>query len=411
MPESDRIEFPGASGDLLAARLDRPAGRVRGWALFAHCFTCSKDFVASTRIARALTQRGIGVLRFDFTGLGHSAGDFANTDFSSNIEDLVRAADWLREHHEAPAILVGHSVGGAAVLAAAARIPEATGVASIAAPADPGHIARLFEAGREEIETRGAADIEIAGRTFRIRRELLDDLAESKLEDAIGGLKRALLVLHSPIDNQVGIEHASRIFAAAKHPKSFVSLDDADHLLTRPADAAYAAEMIAAWAGRFLPPEPPGPQASDDHEVVVQETREGRYTQAVAVGRHGLRADEPVALGGADTGPSPYGFLLTALGACTAMTLRMYAERKELPLERVTVRLRHEKIHAKDCAECETKTGMLDRIDREIQIEGPLDDAQRARMMEIADRCPVHRTLENEVLVRTCAAADPASVQ
>ncbi len=410
MAATDRIEFPGVSGDLLAASLDRPAGRTRGWAVFAHCFTCSKDFVASTRIARALAERGIGVLRFDFTGLGHSEGDFANTDFSSNVEDLVRAADWLRDTHGPPAILVGHSLGGAAVLAAAARIPETKAVATLGAPADPEHVTRLFAESREEIERSGEARVELAGRSFRIRKALLDDLAGSKLEAGIRDLRRALLVLHSPVDNQVGIENASRIFAAARHPKSFVSLDDADHLLTRPADAAYAAEVIAAWASRFLPSAPEGPRATDEHEVVVRETREGRYTQDVAAGRHALRADEPIGLGD-DSGPSPYGFLLTALGSCTSMTLRMYAERKKLPLERVTVRLRHEKIHAEDCAECETRVGKIDRIQRVIELEGPLDEAVRARMLEIADMCPVHRTLSGEVLIETRAAATAATVQ
>lgn len=404
---SDRIEFPSAGGHALAARLDPPPGRPRAFALFAHCFTCSKDFVASARIARALAERGVAVLRFDFTGLGGSGGEFANSNFSSNVDDLVAAADWLRQEHEAPALLVGHSLGGAAVLAAAARIPEAVGVATIGAPVDPEHVAELFAGSREEIETRGEAEVQLAGRPFRVRKQLLDDLAGTRLEPAIGALGRALLVLHSPVDNQVGIDNASRIFGAARHPKSFVSLDDADHLLTRPADAAYAAEVIAAWASRFLPAEPEGPRAEDDQEVVVQETGEGKFANAIRVGPHALLADEPTSVGGDDTGPGPYGLLLASLGACTSMTLRLYADRKGWPLERVAVRLRHDKIHARDCAECETREGRVDRIEKSIALEGPLDDEQRGRLLEIADRCPVHRTLHSEVRVESRLEAGP----
>lgn len=410
MAQTDRIEFPGSSGDLLAAKLDRPPGRPRAWALFAHCFTCSKDFVASKRIAQALADRGIAVLRFDFTGLGSSAGDFANTNFSSNVGDLVRAAEWLGRNHEAPSILVGHSLGGAAVLAAAPRIPEAVAVATIGAPADPEHVVQMLADRRNEIETRGEAEVELAGRTFRIRKQLLDDLAESKLDD-LAELRKALLVLHSPVDNVVGVENASRIFLAARHPKSFVSLDDADHLLTRPADAAWAADLIATWASRFLPEEPAAERPEDDAEVLVQETGEGTYANVIRVGPHVLASDEPPSVGGDDTGPTPYGYLLASLGACTSMTVRMYANRKQWPLERVRVRLRHEKIHARDCEACETETGKIDHIESEIALEGPLDDTQRARLMEIADRCPVHRTLHSEVLVETRPAATEPAVQ
>jgi putative redox protein len=398
---SDRIEFPGSQGEPLAARLDRPAGRARAWALFAHCFTCSKDFVASKRVSQSLAERGIGVLRFDFTGLGGSGGEFANTDFTSNVADLVAAADWLRAEHAAPALLVGHSLGGAAVLAAAAQIPEAVGVATLGAPADPEHVAKLFSTSRDEIERSGEAQVELAGRPFRIRKQLLDDLASHSLDERVGSLKKALLVLHSPLDNQVGIENATRIFAAARHPKSFVSLDDADHLLSRPGDAAYAADVIAAWAERFLPPAAEAPHAGDDHEVVVRESGAGRFGQEIAVGRHVLPADEPTWLGGDDAGPSPYGLLLAALGACTSMTLRMYADRKGWPLERTSVRLRHDKVHAQDCAECETQDGHIDRIRKSVQVEGELDAEQRRRLLEIADRCPVHRTLQSEVHIES----------
>ncbi len=400
-PTSLRVEFEGSKGSVLAGRLDLPPGNPHGFALFAHCFTCSKDFVASARLSRALAARGIGVLRFDFTGLGSSEGDFANTDFSSNVEDLVRAADWLRRERTAPLLLVGHSLGGSAVLAAAARVPEAVGVAVIAAPAEPAHVTGLFAGEREQIETRGEAEVELAGRRFRIRRELLDDLGAQRLEDAIRGLRKALLVLHSPVDQIVGIDNASRIFAAARHPKSFVSLDRADHLLSRREDADYAAEVIAAWASRFLPAARDTGQAADQGEVIVRENGVGPFGQDVLAGPHALAADEPAAVGGSDSGPTPYALLLAALGTCTSMTLRMYARQKSLPLARVTVRLRHQKIHAQDCAECETREGKIDRIERSIELEGELDDAQRRRLLEIADRCPVHRTLQSEVRIET----------
>ena len=334
-----RIEFPGGSGARLAARLDAPEGAPRAFALFAHCFTCSKDLAAVSRIARGLAARGLAVLRFDFTGLGHSEGEFANTDFSSNVDDLVAAADWLRAEHRAPALLVGHSLGGAAVLAAAARIPEATAIATIGAPAEPAHIERLFAARREEIEARGEAEVELAGRRFRIRRELLDDLAAQRLEPALAGLRRALLVLHSPRDEVVSIDAASRIFLAARHPKSFVSLDDADHLLREPADATYVAEVLSAWASRYLPgaAEGAGDGPADGEGEVVVESAGGRFAQRIRVGRHALRADEPRAAGGDDGGPTPYDLLLAALGACTSMTLQLYAARNEPPTARSTI--------------------------------------------------------------------------
>jgi uncharacterized OsmC-like protein/fermentation-respiration switch protein FrsA (DUF1100 family) len=401
---SRRFEFAGSQGDRLVGRLELPpdGAAPRACALFAHCFTCSKDLAPATRIARGLAAHGIAVLRFDFTGLGSSEGEFANTDFSSNVEDLVRAARALSGELDAPALLVGHSLGGAAVLSAAARLPEVRAVATLGAPASPEHAARLFGDRLAEIERRGEAEVSIAGRRFRIRRELLDDLAGQRLEETIRGMRKALLVLHSPVDEVVGIENASRIFQAARHPKSFLSLDGADHLLSRRADAAWAADVLAVWASRYLPATAAREtSAAGPGEVVVSESGEGRYAQTIVTGPHFLRADEPREAGGDDTGPGPYDLLLAALGACTSMTLRMYAERKGLPLEHVSVRLHHARIHASDCAECETRIGKVDSIRREISLRGALDVQQRARLLEIADRCPVHRTLRSEVRVES----------
>jgi putative redox protein len=399
-PDTVKVEFPGALGAGLNARLDLPVAPPRAYALLAHCFTCSKDTRAATYVAAALAERGIATLRFDFTGLGGSGGDFANTDFTSNVGDLVAAADFLRSRYRPPALLVGHSLGGAAVLAAAARVPEATGVATINAPFDPAHVLRLIP-NRDEIARTGEAEVVLAGRPFRIRKELLDDFARQNLADSVRRLGKALLVMHSPRDDTVEIENATRIFQAARHPKSFVSLDPADHLLTRREDATYAGHVLAAWAERHLGDAGPEAPAAAPGKVVVRETREGKFTQLVAAGRHIVRADEPVAAGGLDSGVSPYDFLLAGLGACTSMTLRLYADRKGLPLERVAVELGHDKIHAVDCADCEAKEGKIDRIERVIRLEGPLDAGQRAKLLEIADKCPVHRTLTSEIKIPT----------
>jgi len=397
---SERFDFPNARGDKLAAVLDLPAGAPRAYALFAHCFTCGKNVLAARRISEALNAQGIAVLRFDFTGIGSSEGEFANTTFSSNVADLVAAADHLRTMRGPPSLLIGHSLGGAAVLAAAEQVAEARAVVTIAAPCDPGHVTHLFKDHLEAIGTQGEVEVALAGRPFRIRREFITDVAEQKLTERIGRLRKALLIFHSPTDDTVGIENAAHIFGAAKHPKSFISLAGADHLLTRKSDAVYVANVLAAWAERYLET-PAKPEADGARRVVVTETRMGTFQQTIEIGPHRLTADEPLAAGGLDSGPSPYDLVLAGLGACTAMTLRLYAEHKTLPLERVSVALTHSKIHAQDCADCETREGKIDRIERVVTLTGALSDAQRARLMEIADRCPVHRTLTSEIDIRT----------
>jgi putative redox protein len=383
---TETIRFPGAQGAQLAARLDTPVGSPRAYALFAHCFTCSRESKAATTVSQALAGHGIATLRFDFSSL----------EFASNVQDLVAAAAWLREQRGAPQILVGHSLGGAAVLAVAAAIPEVRAVATIGAPFDPSHVAHLVTVTKE-----AAADVEvsIAGRPFRVHKDFFEDLAARNSAATIAALRKPLLVLHSPRDTVVDIDNASKIFLAAKHPKSFVSLDRADHLLTQREDALYAANVLAAWASRYLEAERIDDQAVPG--VRVAEAGEGRFAQMIFAGRHRWRADEPVAVGGDDSGPGPYELLLAALGACTSMTVRMYAEQKKWPLERVSVELRHDKVHATDCAECETREGKIDRIERVLTLEGSLDEAQRARLLEIANKCPVHRTLHSEVWIPT----------
>ncbi len=407
-----RAAFKGSSGHELAARLDLPAGPVRAFALFAHCFTCSKDVLAAKRIASGLAQAGVGVLRFDFTGLGSSEGEFANTNFSSNVEDLVRAAGYLREAYSAPAILIGHSLGGAAVLAAAASIPEAKAVVTIGAPADVGHVLAQFGSSLDEIRGKGEAQVSLAGRSFSIKRSFVEDAEGQRLEGRIRSLGRALLVMHAPLDDVVGIEHASKIFLAAKHPKSFVSLDNADHLLSGPEAAAYAAGVIVAWAAKYLPADT-SMQGDLDH-VMVRETGQGKFQSMVVSGRHRLLADEPTEVGGLDSGPSPYDYLAIALGACTAMTLRIYADHKKLSLGRLSVEVRHGKVPAAHCIDCghvaEGREGKIDRFERIISVDGEVDQALSNKLVEIAGKCPVHRTLEaaSAVVTRVAPAAGAA---
>jgi putative redox protein len=401
---TQRIRFRGST-DELDARLDLPTGQPRAFALFAHCFTCSKDSVAASRVSRALAQQGIAVLRFDFTGLGGSDGDFANTTFSSNVEDLHRAVDHLRASYAAPRILIGHSLGGAAVLRAASGVPEAAAVVTIGAPSDPYHVTHLLGEDRERIQQRGEQRVLLAGREFTIRRQFLEDIAEHHLTATLGDLRKALLILHSPRDETVAIDHARRIYEAARHPKSFVSLDGADHLLTAAADARYVAGVISAWVSRYLPDdEAEAPDVRGPRTVHVAEAGQGRFTQHVTIGPHRMVGDEPPGVGGDDLGPSPYDFLLTALGTCTAMTLRMYADHKQLSLSGVEVELGHEKVHAEDCRDCESPSGRIDVIERVIRLRGELNEDQRVSLLRIADKCPVHRTLHAEVKVRTRSA-------
>ena len=394
-----RLTFEGAHGDTLAARLELPKSEPKAYALFAHCFTCSKNLNAAVNISRALAEAGIAVLRFDFTGLGESEGDFADTNFSSNVDDLVAAAEFLEVHYGAPQLLVGHSLGGAAVLQAAHRVPSAKAVATLGAPSEPEHVTRHLESSVEQIEREGVAEVSLVGRKFNIKKQFLDDLRTSNMRRVIHKLNKALLVLHSPIDNAVGVQNAADIFITAKHPKSFVSLDNADHLLTRDRDSCYAGAVIATWAAKYLDTQQT-PTWTDDISKArtVARTEETFRTEVVTHGEL-LLADEPESMGGTDTGPTPYDYLAAALSSCTSITLRMYADRKEWPLEAVEVEVKHKKIKSENS---NGKTSRHDHFDRELKLYGDLDETQRERLLEIAERCPVHRTLESkEVEVAT----------
>ncbi|WP_372019233.1 alpha/beta fold hydrolase [Tistrella mobilis] len=420
-----RPEIAGRDGRPLPVLVDLPEGGAvtAGWAIFAHCFTCSAASTAATRIARGLAAEGLGVLRVDFTGSGEGCEPPA-PDFAADVEDIILAAGWLERSHAAPVLLIGHSLGGTAVLAAAPRLAAVRAVATIGAPSAPEHILHHLGRAADGALEDGRAVLPLGSGTITVTRDFVQGVRETDVLRGLGRLHKALLVMHAPLDQTVGIDEATRIFVAARHPKSFVSLDTADHLLNGAADASYAAGVIAAWAAHYTRDDRAGrrhgagagaPDAAavdaataagappPEGRVVVAENGRGKLGNTVRVGRHIQLADEPVAVGGQDGGPAPYDYLLAGLGACTSMTIRMYADRKGWPLTRVTVTLAHAKVHARDCAECETREGKIDVIDREILLDGPLDDDQRAKLMEIADKCPVHRTLHSEILVRTRA--------
>ncbi len=407
-----RIEasFSNQQGESLTGLLEIPVDAVRSYALFAHCFTCSKDNLAAARIARALADLGIAVLRFDFTGLGNSKGDFSSTNFSSNLQDLMAAANYLEQQYAAPTLLIGHSLGGSAVLAVAQDLPAVKAVVTIGAPATAAHIKHLFADSYHALTHQPSVQVELGGRSFNIQRQFIDDLEKYNSVAHIQSLKKALLIFHSPLDKVVSIDEAARIFTAAKHPKSFVSLDHADHLLSSPEDSQYVAEVLSAWAGRYLKTErieakteAAETSAVEPGSVMVREL-DKKFTREILTHQHRLISDEPIAMGGANLGFNPYELLLAALGSCTSMTLRMYANHKQIDLQEIRVVLHHNRIHAEDCANCDKSTPTTDKIIRKIQLIGNLDEQQRARLLEIANQCPVHKTLKSRIEVETTLA-------
>jgi uncharacterized OsmC-like protein/alpha/beta superfamily hydrolase len=403
MSKRIKVEFSGTDGLMVAGLLETPDSNPHSFALFAHCFTCGKDVLSASRISRALVARGYAVLRFDFTGLGGSDGDFANSNFSSNINDLVLAADFLRGNYRAPSLLIGHSLGGAAVLAAAHAMQEVQGVVTIGAPADPQHVVKQFGCKTDEISEAGVAEVQLAGRPFTIKKQFLDDLADQYQSEKIASLRKALLVFHSPVDATVSINEAEKIYRQAKHPKSFVSLDDADHLLSKAKDAEYVANTIAAWATRYVAEpeniEQKAGTVNAGHVMVAEKNKQ--FTRTVISDSHAWLADEPIAVGGQDLGPDHYEHLLAAPGTCTSMTIRMYANHKKQPLDDVTVTLSHDRQYIDDCEGCDEKPQKIEVIYRTVTLKGDLSEQNRQRLVEIADRCPVHRTLKSDLEIRT----------
>lgn len=402
-----KASFKNSQGEVLSGLLETPDTETKAYALFAHCFTCSKDIAAASRITRALANKGIAVLRFDFTGLGNSDGDFANTNFSSNISDLIQAANHLKENYAAPVMIIGHSLGGAAVLAAAHEIPSLKAVVTIGAPSTGHHVEHLFSHAKEEIVNNDEALVDLAGRKFTIKKQFVEDINKYNDVEHINQLNKALLVLHSPIDETVSIDEAAKIYSAAKHPKSFISLDKADHLLSRREDSEYVASVISSWAARYLEitdakheaASGTAPNIESGHVLITEQNK--NFTRKIYTEGHQLIADEPLSANGSNLGPNPYELLLAALGACTSMTMRMYATRKKLSLDSIEVTLKHDHIHAEDCSACDSKTGLVDKIEKTIKLEGNLTDAERQRLLEIADMCPVHKTLHNEIQIKS----------
>ena len=395
----NKVEFM-SQGIALRGVLESPAKNVSSYAVFAHCFTCGKDIAAASRIARALTEKGIAVLRFDFTGLGNSDGDFSNTNYLSNVEDLKAASDFLKKNYQAPSLLVGHSLGGAAVLSVAHQLPEAKAIVTIGAPCSAKHIVHHFASDIDTINREGQAEVQLGFKKFVIKKQFIDNLEQS--ESKISHFKKALLVMHSPVDNVVKIDEAEKIYKEAKHPKSFVSLDQADHLVSNKKDAEYIATTIAAWASRYVqaPAEQIAQKEVKQGHVYIEE-KDHKFAQHVYSDSHHWLADEPISIGGDNSGPDPYEHLLAALGTCTSMTIRMYANRKKWPLKKIGIHLYDERSHHKDSQRANESAQQMDSLNREIHLEGDLDDEQRSRLLEIADKCPVHRTLHGHLVVNT----------
>ena len=407
--QSQNVEFSNAAGDPLSGVLEIPEGNAAAWAIFAHCFTCSKKSLAASRVARGLAERGIGVLRFDFTGLGESGGDFSTSGFSSDVADLLAAAEWMSAAGRTPSLMIGHSLGGAATVVAAKLLDDVKAVVTIGAPSNAGHVIEQFRETVPEIEAEGRAQVNLGGRPFTLSRSFLEEIGKTTVLDSVKQLRKPFMILHAPGDDVVGIDNATDLFVAARHPKSFVSLDRADHLLTGRSDADFVVDVISGWSAQYTGVTAQARESEpQENKVVVRESgANGPYQNEILIGGRKFYADEPKSLGGADTGPDPYAWVTGGLGACTSITMRMYANRKKWPVDRITVRLEHEKKHAEDCIDC----GPRDRIDvftRYIEIEGNLDEEQRERMLEIADKCPVHRTLENGAKVETHLVTKPA---
>lgn len=400
------VSFKNSKGHELTGRLELPADQdPHNFAIFAHCFTCSKNLKTTVTISRELAQQGFGVLRFDFTGLGDSEGDFSDTNFSGNIEDLIKAADFLKENYKAPSLLVGHSLGGAATIFAADKIQSIKAVATIAAPADPEHVTRLLRESEEEILEKGEATVNLQGRDFTIKKQFLDDLRNRSLSEVAHNFGKALLILHSPQDKIVGIKNAEDIYKSARHPKSYVSLDGANHLLTDDADAHYTGKLIGEWAMRYVNIPEKEKVRSQSQTAASLDGNQG-FTTKMKLGNHYFLADEPKKVGGDDYGPTPYDYLAGALAACKAMTVQMYAKRKKWSVKNVTVNVDHSREHPEDFRHSEDKSSKIDTFKCEIQLEGNLDEKQRQRLLEIADRCPVHRTLSSKMQILSRLVTD-----
>lgn len=394
----EKLRIVNRHGLTLSAMLDLPViGRPLAYAIFAHCFTCSGNFRPVRQISQQLTQLGIGVLRFDFTGLGHSEGEFANSHFSANVEDMEDVYGYMQEHYQAPQLLIGHSLGGAAAIVGAATFPQVKAVVTIGTPASVEHTTRHFSHQIDDIEAKGEVMVNIGGRPFTIDRNFVEQFAQINLPEITHALKKPLLVMHSPVDDIVDISNAQQLFHQAFHPKSFVSLDQADHLLTNDTDSRYVGSVIAGWVQRYLPLQGDALDTKGEQLVAQLKPQEDGFTTNIQTQHHAFVADEPASVGGSSLGATPYEYLSAALAACTTMTLKIYAESRKWDLQEVYVYISHNKQHVDDMG---NKT-FLDVLDKKLELVGNLDETQRQKLKEIASKCPVHRTLLGEVVIET----------
>ncbi|MBS3738419.1 bifunctional alpha/beta hydrolase/OsmC family protein [Mesohalobacter halotolerans] len=400
--KSKKVKFKNKNEEELVGRLDLPVDkRIHSYCIFAHCFTCNKNLKAIKNISDGLTSSGFGVLRFDFTGLGQSDGAFEDTDFSHNVDDLIAASKFLEDHYEAPILIIGHSLGGTASIFAAHQLDHIKAYVTIGSPFQPEHVSKLLESKMDEIQSEGKAKVNVGGRSFTIKKDFLEDLQKNKIDEFLGDLKKPYLIFHSPQDEIVGVKNAELLYKNAHHPKSFVSLDGADHLMSNPKDSLYVGQVISSWASRYLDVFEKEKELKTKHQVVASLDQNDDFTTEMALGSHRMQADEPEDFGGKNLGPNPYELVSGGLAACTAMTIQMYAKRKKWPVENVEVHINHKKDHCDDCKNINDKNSKIDIFERDLILKGDLDDKQRQRLLEIANKCPVHKTLHSEVEVKT----------
>ena len=401
--KSTKLNIENKNGLILQAHLELPANqKPNRYAIFAHCFTCTSSLSAVKNISRALTNYGFGVVRFDFTGLGKSEGEFAESHFSANVDDLIAVSNYMESHYKAPELLVGHSLGGAAVITAASRLDNVKAVATIGAPATVSHVTHLFSHDIDSIRKGELTEVNIGGRPFKINPEFVSDFDKTDLPSVVKNLRKPLLILHSPTDTIVGIKNAEQLYHNAHHPKSFVTLDNADHLLTNSNDSNYAGNLIGTWVQRYFEPEENTMLETQGEQLVGHlNLVEDNFTTSIQTKKHSMIADEPASVGGDDFGPSPYEYLNAGLAACTVMTLKMYAQRKQWDLQEVFVYISHSKKHSDELELDIEEPGYLDHISKKLKFVGNLDASQKQRLKEIASRCPVHKTIASEVVFDT----------
>lgn len=398
-----RLNIQNSKGHKLQAFLELPADqKPQHFAIFAHCFTCSSALGAARNISRSLTGHGFGVVRFDFTGLGRSEGEFADSHFSANVEDLLAVNNYLIENYQAPSLLVGHSLGGAAVIVAASKLENIKAVATVGAPATVSHVMHLFSHGIENVKQKGEVEVNIGGRPFKIDEAFVADFGKTDLPDITKNLRKPILIMHAPFDAIVSIENAHQLYKDAHHPKSFVSLDDADHLLTKSKDSLYVGNMIGTWVQRYFEPKDNSILQTKGEQLVAHlNVLEDKFTTSIQTKKHHFIADEPESVGGSDFGPSPYDFLSAGLAACTVMTLKMYAQRKKWDLQEVYVYITYSKKHSDDLMLDLEKPLQVDHLQKRLKFIGDLDEKQKARLKEIASKCPVHKTLITHTVIET----------